>query len=392
MNFTNTIIKLIFQATCFILAGYTTVLQFRDYVSNQDVSYVTYKRFNERPQDVYPTFTICLYSASGQLFKRDINFLGEIGKRNDYLYSDMLRGYSTITPNFTKVKFDEVTIDFVKDALLWFHTATKPGKIINLWNYKWNQSSEPSFLYKSYQDPFRLCFSKKIKYAENTILQHDILELNGTKIFETQIKIRFYFHLKGQLTRQLGKFTLEFGRNDFDENNLNYPINKIHITMNEVEILRKRPNAVIPCNGELHDDDRQYREAVIRIVGCIPSYWDTFEDNKKDSFRNLPKCKYKHQFSSIKEYFLPENNVENATKHYLQPCNHMSTEIAVAKYNVAKYGRQKNRLRIELHYNTEIYREYTNKVAYKLGDLWSRIGGLIGIFLGYSLLQVRSIS
>ena len=45
---------------CIISTGYMSFLQFKYYLSNEDVSAITYHKFNAEPQDEYPTFTICL--------------------------------------------------------------------------------------------------------------------------------------------------------------------------------------------------------------------------------------------------------------------------------------------------------------------------------------------
>ena len=39
-------------------------------------------------------------------------------------------------------------------------------------------------------------------------------------------------------------------------------------------------------------------------------------------------------------------------------------------------------------FNTEEFLEIVNNQAYTEYDLWSQIGGIIGIFLGQSILQV----
>ena len=41
-----------------------------------------------------------------------------------------------------------------------------------------------------------------------------------------------------------------------------------------------------------------------------------------------------------------------------------------------------------IDYGTDVYKSITNKRAFSGQDLWSDIGGFVGIFLGFSLLQV----
>ena len=41
-----------------------------------------------------------------------------------------------------------------------------------------------------------------------------------------------------------------------------------------------------------------------------------------------------------------------------------------------------------MHFDADEYLEIVNNEAYTEYDLWSQIGGIVGIFLGYSILQV----
>ena len=46
------------------------------------------------------------------------------------------------------------------------------------------------------------------------------------------------------------------------------------------------------------------------------------------------------------------------------------------------------KLWLGFYYDADEYLEIVNNEAYTEYDLWSQIGGIVGIFLGYSILQV----
>ena len=50
-----------FSITYYFLAGYYSLLQVLDYIKNEDVSSVSYVKYNDEPDDMYPTFSICLW-------------------------------------------------------------------------------------------------------------------------------------------------------------------------------------------------------------------------------------------------------------------------------------------------------------------------------------------
>ena len=49
------------------------------------------------------------------------------------------------------------------------------------------------------------------------------------------------------------------------------------------------------------------------------------------------------------------------------------------------------KLRLNISYTTEDFQEIVNVKAFDVETLWSSVGGFIGIFLGYSLLQVTEL-
>ena len=48
-------------------------------------------------------------------------------------------------------------------------------------------------------------------------------------------------------------------------------------------------------------------------------------------------------------------------------------------------------LKLHISHNTEDFQEIVNVKAFDVETLWSSVGGFIGIFLGYSLLQVPEL-
>ena len=57
-----------------------------------------------------------------------------------------------------------------------------------------------------------------------------------------------------------------------------------------------------------------------------------------------------------------------------------------------RWRKRKFDLKFNLEYSVNTYKETLNKKAFDLASLWSQIGGFIGIFLGYSLLQIPQLA
>ena len=87
---------------------------------------------------------------------------------------------------------------------------------------------------------------------------------------------------------------------------------------------------------------------------------------------------------------------------YTQPCTKMSTIVTMADPVIETSGvvsdllftgsKQGFRIEFTLEYLTESYRETITKLAFNMATLWSQVGGFIGMFLGYSLLQLPELA
>ena len=165
----------------------------------------------------------------------------------------------------------------------------------------------------------------------------------------------------GELTRTLHKPVLSLSLNDFKKMTQFPPKNnEYHFRIDQVEILRNRPDAVTPCNMTLLDDDAYYRHNVIHSVNCTPCYWKHFSAQLPvhANMSNLPDCVYKHQFLHINRQYLPDDNVQNATKLYLRPCNEMTAAISTTKYTVGN----SNKLILQFNFVHEAYKVSQNYI------------------------------
>ena len=62
-----------FSSTCFVLAGYMVLQQFREYFSNQDFTIISRHTFHGEMDNRYPAISIRLYGRDGKIFQRLFN-------------------------------------------------------------------------------------------------------------------------------------------------------------------------------------------------------------------------------------------------------------------------------------------------------------------------------
>lgn len=162
------------------------------------------------------------------------------------------------------------------------------------------------------------------------------------------------------------------------------------IRINQIEVLRKRPDAETPCNDSLIDVDEIYRAATQNMFDCVPSYWKYFQSQSSSQVNNSHQhlCNTTNDYIKFKEYLPYNGNVERGTRLYVQPCQEM-TLIFDLRMVDSMY--EKGLYHIDIDYNLKSYKEIKNTRDFGLESLCSQIGGFIGICLGYSLLQVPEI-
>ena len=113
----------------------------------------------------------------------------------------------------------------------------------------------------------------------------------------------------------------------------------------------------------------------------------------------------KKKLSRFYSKYEPEFHFEQIAKFYDQPCTEMestvtSTAVSISKaeHHVGASGDLAGRssdttsdLKLMIYYRIQHYKLASNDKSFTLLSLWSQVGGFIGIFLGYSLLQVPQL-
>ena len=245
------------------------LIQSLRYISNKDSSYVAYKKFDETSIDRYPTFSICLVGDSSyplQYIFND-NLVAEVGI-NDEEYNSLLKGSAIrrnlwgATMDFSDIlKIDHDSFKLKLETLLssfkfTAQDSTTSGSTLNTKNV-----SLP--FYVTYADPDTICFSRKSEVKSGVIRVADKLYFDDLEYLKDAVTyIEIYVHHPGQLLRSLGKPNFEARGTDLNKYN-----SRILLKLNHVSVLRKRPNANIPCDPDLQDDDNRYmKEVIMKIV------------------------------------------------------------------------------------------------------------------------------
>ena len=402
-------LNVLFKVGCFVLAGYMAYHQFELYTKNEDSSSLSYHNFNHDPSDLYPTYSVCINSHHGSIFKHG-NFLGVDSSlySNRLVYNHVLLGKccenAEIMRKAHTFDFDDVlSVDirhFVKQKM----TITREGDELYSWDPEKNSSSEITTFFRSYQDPDRVCMTNIAQYTPHLILKRDFLLLDAEKMFTElmdwnlwknhslhhRLYVEFFIHQQDTLIPSLNDPILRLDGFQFEH--MKNKTRMVTARINQVDVLEKREDAVSPCNKSLANFDQQYRKSVTDSIGCIPIYWKLFfvQNVTKENVTNmmtLPPCDSKEQFSKLSKYM--PLHFQDGTKLFTPSCRQMKLSFDMAQEDIS-YMRS-GELGFTVYYGSETFKYFKNTRSFGIYDLWSQVGGFIGMLLGYSLLQVPSI-
>ena len=168
------------------------------------------------------------------------------------------------------------------------------------------------------------------------------------------------------------------------ETSYNIVTQSYSVVVSQLQTLRKRPDSLIRCNPD-HDSnlDMRWRESIMTTANCIPTYWKFLNQSIDFKKMKLSDCTTFQEYNNLTDILTGYDEIK-----YEQSCT-WPTIITHLKPDLTNNLTDSN-LNIEILHESEYYLEIRNSKEINSHDLWSQIGGLIGIFLGYSLLQIPS--
>ena len=228
----------------------------------------------------------------------------------------------------------------------------------------------------TYHTPDIICFTRDSIHATGLIrledtftLNNDLMNMEMYKATEMQI----FIHHPGQLIRSLDVPNF---KSSFD----NYRYDKtLSFKLSQSTIVRRRPDSSEPCNSRIQDYDMFLINEVLKEMKCMPPYW---KDYVKGTI-HLEECTSPENLQIAYNYTKTWKAVMQ--KHF-PPCIDMYT-IAGWNWLDAEGTNNPEDTRIEFTYQEQYYQELWYLPDFDLETFISNVGGFVGIFLGYSLMQ-----
>ena len=369
-----------------------TVTQSVGFLENRDSSTISYSHFNQDPSDQYPTFSICVKGTD--IYWENEEFMYDSSGVTSAEYVEILKGYGfKYKVNEGSQLSEKESVDIHNVSMINFeYVRLNPTNIIigsdfitnheNSTVHFGSSDAEKSNLdeipfHIGYRSPDETCFTRNSTYEPNLLRKHDLVFLNDLFLTpgpHSNLEMKIIVHYPGQLLRHYDNPRYSSTFYSYDKDQI------LEFRISHVITLKKRPNANVRCDDAIQNDDTRFQEKVVQRIGCIPVYWKSLMLHKKE----MEVCKTSKQLRDA--YFLIAN-IKDFMESYDPPCVEMNTMVIVNK----DLPQEKDQLRITIRYTEDAYQEIVNIVDMSFLEFFAQWGGYVGIFCGYSFLQIPEL-
>ena len=363
------------------------------YALNDDVSQVTFQEFHTNEESLYPSITICLSSI---LYKQKLKSYGK--GINISTYTDFMNG-EYWDDRMLKVDYDRVTLNFSNYLMgigMWtpdwkFRQGEKyflydHREVVKGTSTKTNGSIDkvdvwtPIF-YDSYRGIDGKCFTIDIPYMPSQKVWTFGAVFNSA-IFPGGIRPSYYrfgvkFHYPGQLIdSKVNKYVWK----DRNSNASKYVTMRFKIQ--KLEVMKHRKTRNYHCNMKMEKNDEIRIRNMLEDIECKPPWL------KENEF--VPVCKNKEKIKAFLKL--------NPTR-YVPACQGIHKILETYhEFEILEFWKQDwlnevySLFEVMLEFQDGTYMEIRQIRAYPIQALVGDIGGYLGLFLGFALLQIPEVS
>lgn len=431
--------KVLFKMFCVVITINLVIWCAYKYSLDCDVTLVDFKKFHDDEKDIYPSVMLCFYNPF--VNEKFENYGPEISSTT---YKKFLQGENW-SEKMTQVDYENVTIDINKYFLgyhVCYNSEEEDHRACNRLNKSTMKDGwKPPYV--SLKTPYMKCFSVDVPFeSKRSIiklgikLKTDIFPL-ATRPPEIMLDsegdviagFSVLFHYQKQLLRNIN-FLKSNWPTRTENSSKDYSMNFI---LQNIEINSQRNKWKDPCKEGAPDYDKHKYEHLMKHkrVGCRPPYW-TSENNMtlcsnsyamsrlsrmlfrlrtfiSDHRENLPCRKLtmlQFDYSEMDEHdskplftitpthanLLKDDPVYleafklhlNKDSSYKGRMNNKVPKMPKSKTNLSRFS-------INVWFSNSEYREISRVREFGAQSLIGNIGGYIGIFIGYALMNVPDL-
>ena len=373
-----------------------SVILIARFINNRSATTIGYKKYSDTAVDIYPAFSICFTGSAEFHWFYELDLFNDLGL-NSMQYERILKGklafkykYDPATrlykrhPTSNFSEFDGSSEPYrikMSDIIVQAHfTAENEIHSIHYGSNTDNRTSKNQPLNLGIQTPNKICFTRYSNYIFELIRLKDTVTLHKGLMknpMYNDTKIDIYIHHPGQLIQVLESPSYSSLFHEYKwEKDLNFQIL-------QHTIVRKRPDSSGTCNREIKDYDLYLQRIIIEKNKCVPLFWK----EKFSGVTGLKDCTAQEQFKNVYDAIKDINKIKE--QHDI-PC--IEVHLVTAWNSVeAKGSSSENETYVRFRYKDKYYQEIIHLEEFGPESFISNMGGFLGIFLGYSMLQVPDL-
>ena len=358
-----------FLLICVVTTVALTIFCIYQYSRDEDVSLISFKKYHEDEDSIYPAITLCFTDyLNGSAFKDNVS---------EAEYKKFMKGLSW-SHEMSKIDYDDVIIDineYILAAIQTFHNEEDDEWGERSYFPKNGITHWMPIFYSSLSLPEWKCWTFEIDPSEqNTITGFGLIMKSN--IFKDSIRKPFG---NFQITLSYPNQFIGANVQKYNWMPMNYDQYRMEFEIENVVILRQRQKQNNPCNDDWKNNDELARKRFVEAMGCIPVF--------VNYSATVPKCTNHAKYGSV----IKTHGYSSAG----EPCRRV--EKVMYSYNeyqmysnVSSLGVSNTTKMFEIGLlfqgNTFMLIEQTKSYDYQA--LIGNAGGYVGLFLGAALMQL----
>ena len=379
--------QLLFNFFCYLATISLLSYCVHMYIKNDDVSEIVYKEYNDDSQSPYPSLTLC-FKLKINLTKFELmNNQGYQISGSSYLNFLMGRYWDEKMLN---ISYDEVT-ESLKDYLVLAKTFKDYSLIDTTSKFLkgYRESTLPTTfgtIYKCLTFDMPNVIKQKVKFA--SIVFSTSLFPNG--FLPTNDQLLSSLHLPNEMLASA--FATQWTWTPRSQSRTKCL--QMQFTIKSMTLLRRRDKLKDVCKNYPNFDEN-YKNAIMKKVGCRPPYWN--------SNINFTNCKSKKDLQLIAKYafkgYSGSSDTENLVTKKCVELKKISFRFDENELNLNLMEQTNPELKTIAPGNENItqffvvfedagIKEIKQLRAFGIESLVGNVGGYIGLFLGFSIIQL----
>lgn len=384
--------KNIFCLLCMLLTLIAISSCVFSFLEDQDIASIEYERFHSSPDDIYPSLSLCFGNILDEKKLSDYQM-----SKNEYL--NFLKGHRDYwNKSWVDIEFEKVSTELMEHLagvefcqeningelsknpyLLYDNTIVPKHDNIHEWIPTLSFNNDPRY------SLIQKCISLDAPFLKNEhltwitlVMRKSVFKKNRRpKVLDASASFSINIHYPNQ--------RLHFAYARFLWNDLE-PEGSYGMLFNVfgMEVMQLRNKDSNLCASNWSNDDSDFKHRLQKEIGCAPPYGIESNDGSKQ------KCDRAEQ---LKKFY--EMKLDN----YLQPCRRLTQiSYSYSEFSTNYYANNSvfqnltgDHFYVTLRFLDRTYKQVKMVKAMNLQSLFGNAGGIVGILLGFSIMQIPAL-